>query len=215
MFRLLSFKRHPFTQYFSRQNLICASSILSPLSPIFCVFHGFMRITERLSYRAHATRHGGAFLGRFNLPLSETYKLQHTSCRQEIWSEVLTALVMNSSIFWDIVPFKVKRRFAGTCRLRVQGWSLSQTINRHDAGSKQRLMPVSCLAYSSTLKMKATWSSETSVDFQRTTRRYIPEDRTLQEVHLLPVCMYVLLLHISQNTRRCSGFYKKWRNSRN
>jgi hypothetical protein len=27
--------------------------------------------------------------------------------------------------------------------------------------------------------MEATYSSETSVDFQRTTRRYIPEDRTL------------------------------------
>jgi hypothetical protein len=27
--------------------------------------------------------------------------------------------------------------------------------------------------------MEATYSSETSVDFQRTARRYIPEDRTL------------------------------------
>jgi hypothetical protein len=40
--------------------------------------------------------------------------------------------------------------------------------------------PVSCLAYSSNLRMEATCSSETSVDFQRTARRYIPEDRTLQ-----------------------------------
>jgi hypothetical protein len=38
---------------------------------------------------------------------------------------------------------------------------------------------VSCLAYPSNLKMEATCSSQTSVDFQRTTRRYIPEDRTL------------------------------------
>jgi hypothetical protein len=37
---------------------------------------------------------------------------------------------------------------------------------------------VSRLAYSSTLKMEATCSSVTSVDFQRATRRYIPEDRT-------------------------------------
>jgi hypothetical protein len=35
------------------------------------------------------------------------------------------------------------------------------------------------LLASSTLMMEATCSSETSVDFQRTTRRYIPEDRTL------------------------------------
>jgi hypothetical protein len=37
---------------------------------------------------------------------------------------------------------------------------------------------VSCPAYS-TLKMEVIRSSETSVDFQRTTQRYIPEDRTL------------------------------------
>jgi hypothetical protein len=36
-----------------------------------------------------------------------------------------------------------------------------------------------CLAYSSIQKMEAISSSETSVDFQRTTRRYIPEDRIL------------------------------------
>jgi hypothetical protein len=35
---------------------------------------------------------------------------------------------------------------------------------------------VSRLAYSSTLKMEATCSSESSGDFQRTTRRYVLED---------------------------------------
>jgi hypothetical protein len=40
-------------------------------------------------------------------------------------------------------------------------------------------MMVSCSDYSSTLKMENVCSSETSVDFQRTTRRYIPEDTTL------------------------------------
>jgi hypothetical protein len=38
---------------------------------------------------------------------------------------------------------------------------------------------VSCLAYSFTLNMEATCSSETWVDFQLTTRRYISEDRLL------------------------------------
>jgi hypothetical protein len=42
---------------------------------------------------------------------------------------------------------------------------------------------VSWRAYSSTLKIEATCSSETLVGFQRTTRRYIPEDKTLH-----PVC---------------------------
>jgi hypothetical protein len=37
----------------------------------------------------------------------------------------------------------------------------------------------SCLACSSTLKMKAICSSETSVDFHRATRCYIPQDKLL------------------------------------
>jgi hypothetical protein len=38
---------------------------------------------------------------------------------------------------------------------------------------------ISYLAYSLTLKMEATCSSKMSVDFEWTTQRYIPEDRTL------------------------------------
>jgi hypothetical protein len=41
-------------------------------------------------------------------------------------------------------------------------------------------MLVSRLAYSSTLKMEVACSSETSVEFKRTTRHYIPEYRTLK-----------------------------------
>jgi hypothetical protein len=47
--------------------------------------------------------------------------------------------------------------------------------------SKLCLLQVSCLTHSSTLKMEATCSSYTEVDFQRTTRRYTPEDRTLHD----------------------------------
>jgi hypothetical protein len=39
---------------------------------------------------------------------------------------------------------------------------------------------VSCFAYSSALKREAACSSEMSVDFRRTTRHYIPEDRALR-----------------------------------
>jgi hypothetical protein len=38
---------------------------------------------------------------------------------------------------------------------------------------------VSCLAYSSTIKMQATCSSLIYVDFQWTTWRYIPENRII------------------------------------
>jgi hypothetical protein len=43
------------------------------------------------------------------------------------------------------------------------------------------LMLFSCLVCSLTLKRGETYSSEISVDFQRTTLRYIPEDRTSTE----------------------------------
>jgi hypothetical protein len=39
---------------------------------------------------------------------------------------------------------------------------------------------ISYLAYFSLLKMDAIFSSETSVDFQRNTRHYIPKDRTIR-----------------------------------
>jgi hypothetical protein len=62
---------------------------------------------------------------------------------------------MNIYIFCDITPyslFRSKRRFRGTCRLHLQA----------------------------ALKIHTVCSSEMSADFQRTTRRYIPEDRILQ-----------------------------------
>jgi hypothetical protein len=42
---------------------------------------------------------------------------------------------------------------------------------------------VSCLAYSSNLKKELICSSETMFGFHQTTRRYIPEDRTLRNHH--------------------------------
>jgi hypothetical protein len=62
-------------------------------------------------------------------------------------------------------PLKVNRSFRGT------SLPPSSTL-------------VSCLAYSSTIKMEATYSSEKSVDFQQTTPHYIQQDR---------ICIYFVL----------------------
>jgi hypothetical protein len=65
---------------------------------------------------------------------------------------------MKSINFWDVTPFSplsVNRRFGGTSNL-LACWFLAEII-------------------SSALKMEAIYSSETLVDSQRTTRRYIPE----------------------------------------
>jgi hypothetical protein len=42
------------------------------------------------------------------------------------------------------------------------------------------LMLVSCVAYSSTLKMEVTCCFKTLADFQQTTQQYIPENRNLR-----------------------------------
>jgi hypothetical protein len=55
--------------------------------------------------------------------------------------------------------------------------------------------PVSRSAYFSTLKMEAICSSETSVDTQRTTQRYIPEDGTLQTTAVRTSNGTLLILH--------------------
>jgi hypothetical protein len=55
-------------------------------------------------------------------------------------SEVLTVVIMKSSIFWDIMtcgPLKVNWRFGGTCRLHLQGRRISRAWNEHEAGSSR------------------------------------------------------------------------------
>jgi hypothetical protein len=51
--------------------------------------------------------------------------------------------------------------------------------SKNEPSKKLVRKEMACLATSSALKMKATCSSETSVDFQQTSQRYIPEDRQL------------------------------------
>jgi hypothetical protein len=51
---------------------------------------------------------------------------------------------------------------------------------------------VSCSAYSSTLKIEATCSSKSLVYFQRTTRRYIPENTTLYDHRCKKLKSYIL-----------------------
>jgi hypothetical protein len=65
------------------------------------------------------------------------------------------------------------------------------TFSWHSASSEQIMLHAGCLlAYCSTLKMQETCPSKTSLDFQRTTRRYIPEDRILPNVVLSRICHF-------------------------
>jgi hypothetical protein len=76
-------------------------------------------------------------------------------------------------------PLGFNQRFGGTYRLHLQG--RRNKFSRKPA-SKQVASRIWFFAelISSTVKMKAICSSETSVEAQRATRRHIPEDDTLQ-----------------------------------
>jgi hypothetical protein len=63
-------------------------------------------------------------------------------------------------------------------RLHLLGRRLSQARNQLCL-LPTCFMLVFCLAYSTPLTMEAIYFAETSVDFHRTTRHYILEDRTL------------------------------------
>jgi hypothetical protein len=86
-------------------------------------------------------------------------------------SEVLTAVVMKSSIFWDTTSCRIWGSHSGG----YEEFSLLGYNVLHAAF----LMLVSCMSSSKTLKMEATYPPKTSVELQWATRRDISEDSIL------------------------------------
>jgi hypothetical protein len=71
--------------------------------------------------------------------------------------------------------------FGGICLLHLQDWKVSQTKNQYESDWRHKdcfLLHAGLLLGLLTLKMEAACYSDTSVDFQRTPRSYIPEERT-------------------------------------
>jgi hypothetical protein len=75
-----------------------------------------------------------------------------------------------------------------TSTLKIEGYAKRAT-SMNDITSY-----VSCSAYSAKLKMEAICSSETSVGFQRTIQRKIPEERTLHNHRFEDVKSYMATL---------------------
>jgi hypothetical protein len=86
--------------------------------------------------------------------------------RYRVEIEAVTEVVMKCSVFWGMTPCSPMKSL-------LTSW---RNMSPPSSGSKN--MSSKKLE---TLKMEATCSSETSVDFLRTARRYIPEESTLQE----------------------------------
>jgi hypothetical protein len=80
--------------------------------------------------------------------------------------QVLTAVVMKTSVSWNITPcslLKVNGCFGGIFSIHLQGRRLSKERSQREKRTKAG--------------QKLTYSPETPVDFQQTTWSYIPEDR--------------------------------------
>jgi hypothetical protein len=93
--------------------------------------------------------------------------------------EVFTAVVMKSIIFWDMTPCSLlssNLRFGGTYRLHLQG-----RRNKFSKNQQASTWLLFAELISWTRKMEAICSSKTPVETQRTTRRHIPEDDTIQK----------------------------------
>jgi hypothetical protein len=94
--------------------------------------------------------------------------------------EVLTAVFMKSSTFWDVTPcslLKVNWCFGRICCLHLQGRKISEAKNQ------QSLLPASCWFLARLILRPWRWRRHVppkrQFDFQQNTWCYIPEDRTL------------------------------------
>jgi hypothetical protein len=88
---------------------------------------------------------------------------------------------------------KVTRSFGRTFCLHFQGRRIRQVKNHHEAGSQKSYLPHICW-------LEMTRPSETSVDFQWTTQRYIPKERYLHKnscENLKPYTEYFDSSHVS------------------
>jgi hypothetical protein len=102
---------------------------------------------------------------------------------QEIWSlEVLTAVVMNVAIFWDVAQCSlfVNRRFGGTYHLLLQGWKSAEQETSVQQVSRPKHAGF-LLGWFWALRMEVIFFSETLLHI-RTTRRYIRDDGNVQDL---------------------------------
>jgi hypothetical protein len=75
-----------------------------------------------------------------------------------VGDEVLTAVIMKNSAFWEITLYsllRINRRFGGTCHFHLKGRRILQARMKQIASRAICFILVNCLAYSSTLKMGA------------------------------------------------------------
>jgi hypothetical protein len=112
---------------------------------------------------------------------------------------------LNGFFFWDIMSCQPRFRWKKwpPCSGSKYKWRKKPAWNRWQVSLLADWFTlISCLPYSSTLKIEAKCSSETSVDFKQATQPYIPEHRTPHnhcwediKCHLYGNCKRLTQLH--------------------
>jgi hypothetical protein len=118
------------------------------------------------------------------------FSLRHPEKHCFVGLGALRMVLMKSYILRYTMPYsplKVNRHFRGKDLLHLQAELCLPPVFKL----------VSCLAYSSTLNVEARSFSETSADFQRITRWYIQENRTLHNFSDSDLILYWRSLHIT------------------
>jgi hypothetical protein len=132
----------------------------------------------KLVKKEHRMRNKSQIYTDDSYKVFKCFKQKHIHTSLLVGFEVLTTVLMKSTIFWDIMlcsPLKVNQHFRGTYHLHLQGRRISQARNQHES------------------RWQAGLSSETSVDFRWTTWCYIPEDITLHTSALSTSAIYANL----------------------
>jgi hypothetical protein len=162
--RLVSFH---FLNKITVRTAVCNHKIISTIT----IFINTLCLIPIVVYSDNPLKHSGNYTKTIRcLDIEELLAYNLLTKRIYRGFKDFIAVVTKSSDFWDITPSsqsKINRRFGVTCRFRLH--ALPATC----------CMLISCLTYSSTLKMEVICYSETSVDFWRTTQRYIPKRSTL------------------------------------
>jgi hypothetical protein len=110
-------------------------------------------------------------------------------CTWQAWEFILCALkvICNGTLrTLDQWKLYIQIVLSSGIQRPVVRWKSADVLKEHVASIFVALLAncfvmVSFLAYTSTLRMEATYSSETLVGFQQTTWRYIPQYRTLHD----------------------------------
>jgi hypothetical protein len=90
-------------------------------------------------------------IDRYEFSITHLAYLLSAKNEQKIKFDVLTAVVMKSSVFWDITPYsllKINQHLRGICYLYLQGRRIRQARSHCEAGRKQsqaELCLLSCL----------------------------------------------------------------------